>query len=271
MVIGRGLVKWHRARRSHPVADITGAELDEEERAREEVAERQRRSRARRREEEEESLAAGLDGRPQQQLHVSRREVGRVSTRIANYINRELGSTGQAFRHQVMESVLTNKKVSPYLPDCYRSEADLKVGHAFLESYRKELKLLKNPCSKEKLARKKVLLEAAVGSDVSGVRALSKVLGANPRCVAAAVERRQSLQSTGMSIFKLAERKRRPGLSEALRELVIGWWIAETRVSPNKRDVRRRRIGKWEYETHATHLLLENQVSIPVNNSDNTV
>ena len=122
--------------------------------------------------------------------------------------------------------------------------------------------MLKNPVSADKLVRKTNLLEAAVSSDVSGLRALSRVLGTNPKNVSSAIQRRRSLQSSGFSIFKLPERRRRDVIPSETKELVFTWWSSETRVSPNKKDVTRKRLGPKVYNHHATHLLLESQVRI---------
>jgi hypothetical protein len=230
--------------------------------ARENAAERQRQCRARKRLEKQKSdklalLREGGDlGMP------GRRDVLRVSTKICSFIVAELenGCDGPRFRKAVLESVLRSNTIAPHLPDYYISELEAKATHSFIQSYKKELQLLKNPTSAEKLVRKKTLLEAAVSSDVTGVRALSRVLGTNPQNISSAIHRRRTLASNGSSIFKLPERRRRDGVLSGTRELVIAWWTSETRVSPNKKDVTRKRLGPKVYDHHATHLLLESQV-----------
>ena len=46
----------------------------------------------------------------------------------------------------------------------------------------------------------------------------------------------------------------------AIKELVFGFWQTETRVSPNKKDVCRKRLGRKSYTKHPVHLLDESQV-----------
>jgi hypothetical protein len=230
--------------------------------ARENAAERQRQCRARKRLEKQKSdklalLREGGDlGMP------GRRDVLRVSTKICSFIVAELenGCDGPRFRKAVLESVLRSNTIAPHLPDYYISELEAKATHSFIQSYKKELQMLKNPTSAEKLVRKKTLLEAAVSSDVTGVQALSRVLGTNSQNISSAIHRRRTLASNGSSIFKLPERRRRDGVLSGTRELVIAWWTSETRVSPNKKDVTRKRLGPKVYDHHATHLLLESQV-----------
>ena len=89
-----------------------------------------------------------------------------------------------------------------------------------MESFRNELQLVKNPHSKDKLARKITLLEAAAHVDKIDLRALPRVLGTNLKNIHAAVMKRQSLESTGFSIFRLAERRKRPGLLDAVTDAV---------------------------------------------------
>jgi hypothetical protein len=47
------------------------------------------------------------------------------------------------------------------------------------------------------------------------------------------------------------------GLNEGTKNIICFWWISETRVSPNKKDVARKRIKPKQYEKHATNFLLE--------------
>ena len=44
-------------------------------------------------------------------------------------------------------------------------------------------------------------------------------------------------------------------ISEALKSLIEEFWKNNTRVSPNQRDVVRRRIGSQNHDPHAKHFL----------------
>jgi hypothetical protein len=51
-------------------------------------------------------------------------------------------------------------------------------------------------------------------------------------------------------------------LNEDVVEAVTQWWNVQTRVSPNKKEVVRKRIPRGRtVEEHATHYLLESQVT----------
>jgi len=54
--------------------------------------------------------------------------------------------------------------------------------------------------------------------------------------------------------------KREGGISEAVKVVVTAWWTEESRVSPNRKDIRRKRLGRNVYDTHPAHLLMETQV-----------
>ncbi len=230
--------------------------------ARENAAERQRQCRARKSLLKKKSDQLALLRASGDLAIPGRRDVHRVSTKICSLIVTELecDCDGPLFRKAVLESVLRSNSIAPHLPEYYNSELEAKATHSFIQSYKKELQLVKNPSSAEKLVRKTTLLEAAVSSDVPGVRALSRVLGTRPGNISSAIHRRRTLASNGSSIFKLPQRRRRDGVLSGTRDLVIAWWSSETRVSPNKKDVTRKRLGPKVYDVHATHLLLESQV-----------
>jgi hypothetical protein len=41
---------------------------------------------------------------------------------------------------------------------------------------------------------------------------------------------------------------------------VVNWWIIQTRVNPNRKDVTQLKVGPDEYEMKPTHYLMETQV-----------
>jgi hypothetical protein len=43
-------------------------------------------------------------------------------------------------------------------------------------------------------------------------------------------------------------------------KLVTDFWTDNTRVSPNRKDVMRKRVGAHEWTTHPSHHLMESQV-----------
>ena len=51
-------------------------------------------------------------------------------------------------------------------------------------------------------------------------------------------------------------------LSTATKNAAVSWWISETRMSPNRKEVVRKRIGLGKYEEKPTQYLLETQVDL---------
>jgi hypothetical protein len=43
---------------------------------------------------------------------------------------------------------------------------------------------------------------------------------------------------------------------------MVQWWTKKTRVSPNKNEVTRKRLGPCKYDEKATYFLIEAQVYI---------
>lgn len=231
---------------------------------RERAAERQRQCRAKKRSLQEAShLLTTAQGEERERV-VAPRDASRVANKICHFVIQEFQDCGRGplFREAVLEAMFKNAAIAPHLPKYYSHPSEARAQHAFIMSYKKELDSLKIPTSKEKLVRKTTLLEAAVSSEVSGLRALSRVLGTKPDNISNAILRRQALQENGASIFTLAERRKRDGLPNSIKDLVVAWWTTETRVSPNKKDVTRKRLAPKVYEKHPTHLLLESEVRV---------
>ena len=105
-----------------------------------------------------------------------------------------------------------------------------------------------------------IVLTAAVSKGESE-RKICEALGASRYLVRKAFHRRAEVDESGENLWAGGDRKRRrDALSAEDQSTVCGWWETETTVSPNKKDVKRRRIGVKEHETHATHYLQTSQV-----------
>ena len=58
----------------------------------------------------------------------------------------------------------------------------------------------------------------------------------------------------------LRQRPKSTIITMEIKEFVFGFWKTETRVSPNKKDVCRKHLGRKSYTKHPVHLLDESQV-----------
>jgi hypothetical protein len=65
------------------------------------------------------------------------------------------------------------------------------------------------------------------------------------------------IDDQGKALWSLnVRRKWIDGFSDAAKRIVIDWWIYETRVSPNKKDVTQKRIVIGAFEKCPTHYVM---------------
>ena len=99
-----------------------------------------------------------------------------------------------------------------------------------------------------------------MNSSTTNIAAASKALGTHRRNFYAA---KQKLQQETLPLH-LCERKVRTkdAISDEVKELVVAFWMSNTRVSPNKKDVCRKRVGRKVHTIHPVHLLEQPQVGV---------
>jgi hypothetical protein len=121
---------------------------------------------------------------------------------------------------------------------------------------------IKRANSGAKLAAKHAILTAVVsGGSISSIRQVAKALSVHPRNITLAMERRGAMDTEDNFLWTLTIRcTRTDGMEEPVKEVVILWWIQETRVSPNRKQVARRRIVVGVYDEKPLHFLIEPQV-----------
>lgn len=190
---------------------------------------------------------------------MTERSSSRVSNKIAGAINEELKvCPTMDCRRVIVEKLLNHNTIWPQLPEYYPRPSEAKSIFVFLESFRTQLQSVKTSHSRMFLARKGAVLDAAISEGCDGARALSRVLQVHPRNIPAAMENWVGVDPVNQ--FALLERKKRAGLTEYVKEKVHLWWTQQTRVSPNKKDVTRKRMGRNDYMVHATQYLVDTQV-----------
>jgi hypothetical protein len=253
--------------RPGPAARLAEARLQEELRAvvTERARERKALQRARDRQRHEETLVlASVPPDHEVEDALTARELNRISLRIAQYIVEELRSCpGPSSRRDVMERVMRHNTISLLLHVYYARPQEAKVIHSFIENFKNELQLVKQANSNELLARKSALLDAAVSQGIEGVRPLSRVLVTTQKSINIALNRRVYAADSQDTVCSLRlNRKKRAGLSEYVKQCIHAWWNGQTKVSPNKKDIVKHRVGRKDWaEPHPTHYLCEPQVS----------
>jgi hypothetical protein len=63
-------------------------------------------------------------------------------------------------------------------------------------------------------------------------------------------------------MWRLSLRKKIANIFLVTRNAVVQWWTKETRVSSNKNEATKKRLGPDIYDEKTTHFLMETQVHI---------
>lgn len=111
----------------------------------------------------------------------------RKSNKLAQCILQELEECDTPrCKSIVIEKILNHNAIWPMLPEYYPRPSEVKLISTFLKSYRNELQTVKGAHSKEFLAMKGVLLDAAVSEGIEGTRvaSLSRVLQVHSKFLA---------------------------------------------------------------------------------------
>lgn len=194
---------------------------------------------------------------------MSERELRRVSLLIADSIRTHLTACpGPLSRKIVLKKALDHKRVVEDLPDHILPSRVALAYKEVIAGVSSQLDTVKRANSAAKLAAKHAILDATVScQSESSVRQVAKALGVHHRNVHMAINRRVVLSATGHFLFSLTvRRKRTDGLKEEERIVIITWWVCESRVSPNKKDVTRKRLAPGVFDEKPTHYLQETQV-----------
>lgn len=149
-----------------------------------------------------------------------------------------------------------------------------KYDQGFMNNIRSTLSQVKRPRSNNELFLKRSMLLSMLNGEglacdggaqntTVSIRKAAKALGLHRRNLLAAKSRLQ-LEDDGVLPLEMCHRRppRSYIITTEIKNMVIEFWSAETRVSPNRKDVCRQRIGRLAVVTHPIHLLDEPQVPI---------
>ena len=165
-------------------------------------------------------------------------------------------------KRSVLQRCFSDDRVRAVDPEICAAVQKVRTVEPMLgQSLKGALQSIRSASIQGKSKVRNIVLTAAVSKGESQ-RKICEALGASRYLVRKAFQRRAEVDETGENLWAGGDRKRRSDcLSAEDRSAVCGWWETETTVSPNKRDVKRRRIGIKDYETHATHYLQVSQVN----------
>ena len=138
------------------------------------------------------------------------------------------------------------------------------VQRAVFSNVRNILATIKQPGSSEEFFLKNATLQMMLNSkEDMPIAKFSRVLKINRRSLFKAKSMRMK-SSVNARLFSLAachKQHRQSPITDEVKELVYKFWREQTRVSPNKKDVCRKRLGRKSYIKHPVHLLDESQVN----------
>ena len=112
------------------------------------------------------------------------------------------------------------------------------------------------------MAKHAILTVAVSARSISSICQVARALSVHPKNIMLAIERREAMDADGNFLWTLSIWQTRvDGMGEAVKDVVIMWWIQETRVSPNRKQVAHLRIAVGVYDEKPLHFLMEAQVS----------
>ena len=122
---------------------------------------------------------------------------------------------------------------------------------------------MKKPRSSKDLFVKRATIFMVMNSSTTNISAAAKALGTHRRNFYAA---KLKLQQKTLPL-QLCERQARTkdAISDEVKELVVAFWMSNTRVSPNKKDVCQKHVGRKVHTIHPVHLLEQPQVGVSCN------
>lgn len=144
------------------------------------------------------------------------------------------------------------------------------IERAVFSNIRNTLSEVKVPHSAAEILFKRATVMACINSRdevdtrLSFDRALARSLGLHRRNTGFAKARlRFEDENSPFSVIACQRQVHRStSITEDIKELVFGFWTAETRVSPNNKDICQRRVGRKAVVRHPLHLLDAPQVCI---------
>ena len=98
--------------------------------------------------------------------------------------------------------------------------------------------------------------------DEGSMKAAAKCVGMNKHTVRRAVAQRHlfNRSAEGEVWAKNNHHRRRDALQQTIVDVVVEWWMLETRIYPSKKDIKRKRVGVRSFIEHATHWFEGSQV-----------
>ncbi|MCO5583922.1 hypothetical protein L7F22_037839 [Adiantum nelumboides] len=176
---------------------------------------------------------------------------------IVQYFIERTRGMEKAVKCRILNQVLEHPAMLGLLDQAFREEQQ--VQSTLLANVRNTLAIVKQPSNKDELFLKKSALAMLMNSSKDlPVAKVARVMQVTKHSLYRARSSVEAKSAHGSGLFSLAacrKQQRSSTISEELKELVYTFWQSESRVSPNKKDVCRKRLGRKSYIKHPIHLL----------------
>lgn len=171
----------------------------------------------------------------------------------------ETSSRGIEYQQALLPKILKHSIWRSVLPNYSNMEA----AHSAVANISQGWQYVKGGHSKDQQRARNVIIPMLLSSSGISARQTSLLTGIHRRNLKSGLVRRLALESkSDKSLWAVCGRQRRVDcLPPHVTKLVEDFWTANTRISPNRKDVARKRIGVKEWIYHPTHHLTESQVS----------
>lgn len=215
----------------------------------------------RRRREEREELARMASGTSAQSRTAGTKR--RIVLNFLSFFHRQTKALSSASKKEVLLDFLRDKTLEDVIGEEMR---DLQAKNLIIQNIRDTMQYVKLSNSNDSLAAKRSCLAMSVTSEKSANvsdRKRGKVLGVHPRNFTLAKKKREEIGSQTAGKWVHYVRARRfDAINELVVQTVHDFWSQNTRISPNVKDVRSRRLEQGVREIHAAHYLEDTQVHI---------
>ena len=184
------------------------------------------------------------------------RDTKKICSALSRCWRKQTNGLSEGLQGKILQQLLQHPTFSVLKP------ASEKLERLIFSNICHTLSEVKTPHSNNELFLKRATVMAClngasgVDNQMSG-RQVAKALGLHQRNVIAANVRLQLEADEGSFPLGSCHRQmhRTSIITTKIREIVFQFWSLETRISPNKKDVVRKRIGKCAYVLHPVHLL----------------
>ena len=221
--------------------------------------ERQRRCRARR-SEVLRALCEEVESQGSEDSNINvERSMSRMAENFAIQWYQETAGRGLQYQRSLVPKILKHVIWQSVLPNYSEMEHAWETVGNIARGWQQ----IKGCHSKDDQRARNVIIPMVASVNTS-MRQTSLLTGIHRRNLQVGIVRRLSLDArVDRSLWALCGKSKRVDATPLnVCELIVEFWSLNSRVSPNRKDVVRKRIDSGMWETHATHHLMESQVHL---------